>query len=97
LSVSGSGITSGASEYSLVAGGASEYSLVAGGASKYSLVTEEPASTSISTCAMAGRETIMTDARNITVKSNLFKLLSPFSVIYHAASSALFISENISK
>jgi hypothetical protein len=39
----------------------------------------------------------MTDARNITAKSNLFKLLPPFSIIHHVASSALLMSENISK
>jgi hypothetical protein len=46
---------------------------------------------------MAGRETIMTDGRNITAKSNLFKLLSPFPIIHYVASSALLMSENISK
>jgi hypothetical protein len=78
-----------------VTGGASNCSLVTGGASKYSLVTGEPASTSISTCAMAGKETIMTDGRNIIAKSNLFKLLPPFPIIHHGASSALLMSENI--
>jgi len=71
--------------------GVSKYSLVAGGASKYSLVTCGPAS--ILTCAMAGRETIMTDARNIAAKSNLFKPFPPFSIIHYGASSSSLMSE----
>jgi hypothetical protein len=66
---------------------------VTGGVSKYSLVTGEPAS--IFTCAMAGRETIMTNARNIAAKSNLFKPFPPFSIIHYGASSESLMSEKI--
>jgi hypothetical protein len=76
-----------------VTGGACKSSLVTGGSSKYSLVTGGPAS--IFTCAMAGRETIMTNARYIAAKSNLFKNFPPFSIIHYGVSSALLMSEKI--